>query len=175
MHARLVLAVLALLSVSFPALAAAPPADTFRPNDPCYTLGATHMSADNSGLVICGLVTGNGATSCASNADGCKWKSMTSSGDNSPSGTLCGFWFSSFPSNCGSCITRFGGPCKGASIFTWTGGAVPGGGVPVNTADGAITCPASYTAAKLMEINGPLLIPDGSVSFYSALYSCIKQ
>ncbi|MDD5587172.1 MAG: hypothetical protein PHY92_09530 [Alphaproteobacteria bacterium] len=76
MRFRLVLTALVLASLSFPALAT-PPADTFEPEDDCYTLGATHMSNNNDSLVICALKTGNGAAKCSDNMDGCKWKTMT--------------------------------------------------------------------------------------------------
>ncbi|MDD5585546.1 MAG: hypothetical protein PHY92_01125 [Alphaproteobacteria bacterium] len=76
MRALLVISLLALMNVSFPAFAV----DTFIPGDECTTLGATHMALDNAGLVVCGLVTGNGATACSMNEDGCKWKSMSSGG-----------------------------------------------------------------------------------------------
>ncbi|MDD5587067.1 MAG: hypothetical protein PHY92_08990 [Alphaproteobacteria bacterium] len=84
--------VLVLMSLSFPALASTTPADTFRPTDECHTLGATHMSEDRTGLVVCAL-NNTGHTEAEVNCDttegGCSWKSM-SSGDGGASYTVYG-------------------------------------------------------------------------------------
>ncbi|MDD5587294.1 MAG: hypothetical protein PHY92_10155 [Alphaproteobacteria bacterium] len=82
MRTRLVLAVLALLSVSFltPAVAAIP--DDFVPTHACSVLGATHISADRTGLVICGLNTGNtdDPDITCDTGGGCTWMSMSGGG-----------------------------------------------------------------------------------------------
>ncbi|MDD5585414.1 MAG: hypothetical protein PHY92_00465 [Alphaproteobacteria bacterium] len=89
MRTRLVFSVLALMSVSFPALATPAPVDTFRPTDPCGTLGATHMADDNTGLVICALNNPvvSTAVDCTTPAGGgCTWKAMSGGGQSMVSG-----------------------------------------------------------------------------------------
>ena len=75
MLTRLVLAVFALISFSFPAYAAT---DPIMPTYSCNELGATHMSDDRLGLVICALTTASYApvVTCATGG-GCTWKSMS--------------------------------------------------------------------------------------------------
>lgn len=91
MRSLLALSALALLGLlATPGTAGA--VDTFRPNDPCDTLGATHMSVDNTGLVICALNNGVESTSVTCNTlagGGCTWKSM--SGGDVASGDMRGF------------------------------------------------------------------------------------
>jgi hypothetical protein len=74
MRSFFVLAALFLLLVARPVLAV----DTFVPTQLCSVLGATHMSADHSGLVICGRTTGDSADVCTDN--GCTWKLMSGGG-----------------------------------------------------------------------------------------------
>jgi hypothetical protein len=70
----LALAALFLLLVARPVLAV----DTFVPGQVCGTLGASHMSADHSGLVVCGRTAGDYAETCADG--GCTWKAMSGGG-----------------------------------------------------------------------------------------------
>lgn len=74
MRSFLALAALFLLLVARPVLAV----DTFVPGQLCGTLGASHMSADHSGLVVCGRTTGDFAENCGDG--GCTWKSMSGGG-----------------------------------------------------------------------------------------------
>ena len=76
MRTRLVLAVFALMSFSFPAYAATGP---IMPTYDCNDLGASHMSDDRLGLVICALTTASYApTVTCGTGGGCKWKLMSS-------------------------------------------------------------------------------------------------
>lgn len=94
MHSLLTLSALALLGLLV-APGAAGAAD-YVAGDNCSVLGTSHMAADNTGLVICGLVnqlTPPVPTTCgaAGTTSECKWKSM--------SGGSCGEWVTVPPMN----------------------------------------------------------------------------
>lgn len=78
MRARLVFAVLALMSLSFPALA-----EIKMPGYPCTELGITTMGDDRTTLVACLLMNADASSTGASCAiaatvgNSCVWKSMS--------------------------------------------------------------------------------------------------
>lgn len=74
MRSIITLIALFLLILSRPVLAV----DTFVPGQLCDTLGASHMSADLSGLVVCGRTIGDSIAICTDG--GCVWKAMSGGG-----------------------------------------------------------------------------------------------
>ncbi|MDD5587267.1 MAG: hypothetical protein PHY92_10020, partial [Alphaproteobacteria bacterium] len=100
-------------------------ADTFVPGESCDTLGASHMAADNTGLVICGLTAGSVATNCASGG-GCLWKTMSNSA------WQCSAW-STHPNSGMDCVNVISGKvCRTTAAFpVWDcdlSSGWPGGG-----------------------------------------------
>jgi hypothetical protein len=172
MRTRLVLAVLALLCVSFPATAATP--SSIMPTVSCNELGATHMTDDRTGLVICSLDhTGHTepVVTCASGG-GCTWKSMSAASNDGPPGTLCGYAGAEMTGG-GPLSVSVSIPCKDQAVvsfnpYSWA--TVPG-------------CPSGYTFTTLTSHYDPgmtyqpctecnsVTIP----STASATYTCAKQ
>lgn len=118
---------------------------SYSPMTNCSVLGATRMSSDNTGLLVCALINSLSPVPTACGAAGsvseCRWKAMPGDGGG-PTGSLCGLGVS--------------------------GGAIGTGTVPCAGVDVLTGCPAGYSHVNWMSSVGNMGDP-----YY--IYTCVKN